>query len=232
MMPTEDRPSPPSTAPRLMTVYHPPKGAPTVLHRDEDLVFVEKPSGLLSVPGKPAAHWDCVEHRVREAYPGALLIHRLDLETSGVMVFALNPRAQKLINGQFERRLVEKTYIARVAGRVAQDSGEIDLPLIADWPRRPMQKVCHQTGKPARTRWQVLAREDEATRLALYPETGRSHQLRVHLKEIGHPILGDPFYAPEELYQAVSRLQLHAASLSVRHPRDGACCRVDAPVPF
>ena len=218
--------------PRLMTEYTPPEGPLAVLHRDEDLVFVDKPSGLLSVPGKPAEHWDCLEHRVRQAYPQALLIHRLDLETSGVMVFALNPRAQRIINGQFERRVVQKTYIARVAGRVAEDEGEIDLPLTADWPRRPMQKVCHQTGKPSRTRWRVLEREGDATRLELRPETGRSHQLRVHLKEMGHPILGDPFYAPEEIYRVVPRLHLHALSLELRQPDGGDWLRIEATCPF
>ena len=212
--------------PRLMTEYRPPEGALVVLHRDADLVFVDKPSGLLSVPGKPAAHWDCLEHRVRQAFPQALLIHRLDLETSGVMVFALNARAQKIINGQFEKRIVKKTYLARVAGQVDGDAGEIDLPLIADWPRRPMQKVCHQTGKPAVTRWRVLAREAGTTRLELTPETGRSHQLRVHLKELGHPILGDPFYAPEDVYRAVDRLQLHAHALELRRPEGGDWLRV------
>ena len=218
--------------PRLMTEYRPPEGPLAVLHADDDLVFVDKASGLLSVPGKPADHWDCLEHRVRQAYAQALLIHRLDMETSGVMVFALNPRAQRIINGQFERRVVQKTYVARVAGQLAADEGEIDLPLIADWPRRPMQKVCFETGKPSRTRWRVIERETDATRLELSPETGRSHQLRVHLKEIGHPILGDPFYAPEEIYRAVPRLELHASRLALRHPDGGDWLQVNAPCPF
>jgi len=218
--------------PRLMTRYAPPEGPVVVLHRDEDLLIVDKPSGLLSVPGKPLEHRDCLEARVVAAFPEALLIHRLDLETSGVMVFALNPRAQKLINRQFERRIVKKTYVARVAGRVPEDSGEIDLPLIADWPNRPLQKVCFDTGKPARTRWRVLEREDGATRLELKPETGRSHQLRVHLKEIGHPILGDPFYASEDVWRAAPRLQLHARQLDLRHPKDGAWVSYAAACPF
>jgi len=215
-----------------MTRYAPSEGPVSVLHRDEDLLIVDKPSGLLSVPGKPQEHRDCLEARVKAAFPEALLIHRLDLETSGVMVFALNPRAQKLINRQFERRIVQKTYLARVAGLVSEDAGEIDLPLIADWPNRPLQKVCHETGKPARTRWRVLAREAAATRLELHPETGRSHQLRVHLKEIGHPILGDPFYAPEGVFSAAPRLQLHAERLDLRHPQDGAWVSYAAPCPF
>ena len=218
--------------PRLMTSYEPPEEPLHVLHHDAELVFVDKPCGLLSVPGKPAEHWDCLEHRVRLAFPDALLIHRLDMETSGVMVFARTPEAQRRLNRQFEKRAVRKTYLAQVAGVVAQDTGEVDLPLIADWPRRPMQKVCHETGKPSRTLWKVLDRTDTTTRLELTPETGRSHQLRVHLKEIGHPILGDPFYAPEEIYHAAPRLLLHAARLELYHPNDSAWTSVEAICPF
>lgn len=217
---------------RLMTRYSPPVDPLAVIHRDDDLLLVDKPSGLLSVPGKPAEHADCLEARVRAAYPEALLIHRLDMETSGVMVFAMNRNAQKGINRQFEKRVVRKTYIARVAGRVAEDAGEIDLPLIADWPRRPLQKVCHESGKPAVTRWRVLEREAGATRVELKPETGRSHQLRVHMAEIGHPILGDPFYAPDDIWRAADRLQLHAAVLELRHPDGGAWQRYEASLPF
>ena len=215
-----------------MTEYRPPEGPVAVLHRDDDLLIVSKPSGLLSVPGKPEAHRDCLLSRVEAMAPGALLIHRLDLETSGVMVFALNRRAQRLINGQFERRIVEKTYIARVDGRVAEDAGRIELPLIADWPNRPMQKVCFETGKAAVTGWEVDRREPGATRLVLTPETGRSHQLRVHLREIGHPILGDPFYAPPEVRDRVDRLQLHAARLRLRHPEEGRWITFSVPSPF
>ena len=218
--------------PRLMTDYSPPTDPLTILHVDSDLLLVDKPSGLLSVPGKPEAHRDCLEARVRTAYPQALLIHRLDMETSGIMVFALNPRAQRIINRQFEQRVVRKTYIARVAGHVPGEAGEIDLPLIADWPNRPLQKVCHDTGKPARTRWQMLNREPDATRLELTPETGRSHQLRVHLKELGHPILGDNFYAPPEVRDAAPRLQLHALTLDLRHPDGGDWKTWTAPCPF
>jgi tRNA pseudouridine32 synthase/23S rRNA pseudouridine746 synthase len=147
-------------------------------------------------------------------------------------VVLLNRRAQRLINGQFERRIVRKTYIARVAGAPDADEGEIDLPLIADWPNRPLQKVCFETGKPSRTRWRVLEREQGAARLELHPETGRSHQIRVHLKEIGHPILGDPFYAPEAIFAAAPRLQLHAERLDLRHPSDGRWVAYRAPCPF
>ncbi|MEL6477858.1 MAG: pseudouridine synthase [Pseudomonadota bacterium] len=218
--------------PRLMTRYAPPDAPLRVLHRDEEVMVVVKPSGLLSVPGKPEAHRDCLLDRVVALAPEALLIHRLDLETSGVMVFACNRRAQRLLNGQFERRIVEKAYIARVAGRMEAARGEIDLPLIADWPNRPLQKVCRETGKPAHTAWETLAEETEATRLRLHPRTGRSHQLRVHLSAIGHPILGDPFYADDSIWQRADRLQLHAESLRFRHPSDGAWTGFSDPAPF
>ncbi|MEM9045739.1 MAG: pseudouridine synthase [Pseudomonadota bacterium] len=218
--------------PRLMERYLPPTGPLKLIHQDDELLLVEKPSGLLSVRGKPEAHWDCLEYRVREEDPAALLIHRLDLETSGIMVFARNRRAQKIINGQFERRVVEKTYVARVMGSVVGESGSIDLPLTADWPNRPMQKVCHEKGKPSVTDWRVLSRDRCVSRLELLPRTGRSHQLRVHLKEIGHPILGDPFYAPEDAYLAADRLQLHAHRLRLRHPSDGSWRTWESPVPF
>lgn len=216
-------------APRLMTVYEPPTDPLRVIHLDEELLLVSKPSGLLSVPGKPEAHRDCLHTRVEAAYPEALLIHRLDLETSGIMVFAMNKRAQKLINGQFERRIVQKTYIARVEGQVAKDEGLIELPLIADWPNRPMQKVCFETGKPASTDWSVMAREASATRMHLKPKTGRSHQLRVHMKELGHPIIGDSFYGT---VTGGERLQLHAETLHLRHPRDGEWVAFTDPCPF
>ncbi|MEM7090621.1 MAG: pseudouridine synthase [Pseudomonadota bacterium] len=218
--------------PRLMTFYTPPDDPLEIVHRDDDLLLVNKPSGLLCVPGKPETHRDCLESRIKAEIPDALLVHRLDLETSGIMVFAMNKRAQRIINRQFEQRVVRKTYEATVAGVVSADGGEIDLPLIADWPRRPLQKVCFESGKPSRTRWRVARRDSRATHLLLFPETGRSHQLRVHLKEIGHPIIGDPFYAPEEIYRASSRLLLHASKLDLRHPADGEWAAWEVACPF
>lgn len=212
--------------------YRPPEGPLAVLHRDDDLLLVDKPSGLLSVPGKTAALRDCLEARVRATYPQALTVHRLDLGTSGVMVFAMNRRAQRILGGQFERRIVRKTYHARVAGRLAEDEGRIDLPLTADWPLRPKQRVCHRTGRAAVTIWRVLAREAGTSLLDLRPETGRSHQLRVHLQAIGHPILGDALYDSGETREGVSRLQLHATELSLRHPADGSWFRCRSPRPF
>jgi tRNA pseudouridine32 synthase/23S rRNA pseudouridine746 synthase len=211
---------------------HEPGAGLHVLHQDAHILVFDKPSGLLSVPAKPPGPQDCLHARAVAAIPDALLIHRLDMETSGVMVFARSRLAQRHLNWQFERRQVRKTYVARVAGRVEADEGRVELPLIADWPNRPRQMVCFQRGKPAVTDWRVLAREAAATRLELRPLTGRSHQLRVHCRALGHPILGDPFYADPAALAAAPRLQLHAAALSFRHPDGGAWVEFTAPVPF
>lgn len=212
--------------------YNPPAVPLDVIHCDNSLLLVNKPAGLLSVPGKSPEHRDCLETRVKAAFASALLVHRLDMDTSGVMVFAMSPKAQRHLGLQFERRHVEKCYVADVWGRVAQDEGEVDLPLIADWPNRPLQKVCSATGKPALTRWKVFRRGVNTTRVQLFPKTGRSHQLRVHMKEIGHPILGDRFYATGGARAASDRLRLHAESLSIFHPEGGERHRFEAPCPF
>jgi len=195
-----------------------------VLHCDDDILVLAKPSGLLSVPGKAPEHSDCLEQRAREAYPNATTVHRLDKDTSGVMVMALNRKAHRHLGLQFEKRMTGKLYIARVWGNVAQDNGKIDLPLICDWPNRPRQMVDHERGKSAQTDWKVLEREASATRLHLTPHTGRSHQLRVHMLALGHPILGDVLYAQGDALTAAERLQLHAAELSFFHPHDGRRC--------
>ena len=164
-----------------MSDYNPPDVPLNVLHEDYELVVVSKPEGLLSVPGKGVHLADCLLTRVQEAFPTALLVHRLDRDTSGVMVFAQTPHAQRHLSMQFEKRVVKKTYIARIAGHLAPKKGEVDLPLIVDWERRPMQKVCHATGKPALTEWRVVRYGDGETRVRLMPKTGLSHQLRVHM---------------------------------------------------
>lgn len=212
--------------------YDPPLAPLEILHRDAALLLVNKPAGLLSVPGKSPAHRDCLESRVKAAYPEALLVHRLDMDTSGVMVFAMTKAAQRHLGLQFERRHLEKTYIAEVWGSLPGDSGEIDLPMIVDWPNRPLQKICHDSGKPALTRWQVICRVRDRTRLRLTPKTGRSHQLRLHLKALGHPILGDRFYADGAALAAADRLMLHAESLTLFHPEGGAKQRFECPCPF
>ncbi len=211
--------------------YLPPTQELEVLHLDDDLIVVSKPSGLLSVPGKDPAHQDCLELRVKALHPNALLVHRLDMDTSGVMVFAGNPQAQRHLGLQFERRHLEKTYEALVWGQPT-DEGVVRLPLIVDWPNRPLQKVCHETGRPAETYWKVLERFKDHTRVELAPKTGRSHQLRVHMLEIGHPILGDRFYANGEALAASRRLCLHARKLRLRHPTGGAWVEFEEPTPF
>lgn len=214
-------------------VYQPPQDkALVVVHHDDDLLLINKPSGLLSVPGKAADHADCLEARVKAAFPQALLVHRLDLDTSGIMVFAMNSAAQRHLGLQFERRHIEKRYVARVAGTVTTPIGQIDLPLICDWPNRPLQKVDWDVGKWAQTRFQVIKRETNATRLALFPKTGRSHQLRVHCMALGHEILGDPFYANRDAFEAASRLQLHAEAISLFHPTGGARISFNVAAPF
>lgn len=203
-----------------------------IVHVDTQLIVLDKPSGLLSVPAKPPGPADCLEARARTVFPDALLVHRLDRDTSGLMLFARTRLAQRHLNWQFERRQVGKAYVARVAGCVAGASGRIELPLICDWPNRPRQMVCHVRGRPAQTDWRVLEREPEVTRVALQPRTGRSHQLRVHMAATGHPILGDPFYAPPSVLAAADRLQLHAEGLSLRHPDGGAWVEFHTPAPF
>lgn len=211
--------------------YSPPDTPIEILHEDAQLLVVNKPSGLLSVPGRGAHLADCLLARVQAAFPQALLVHRLDRDTSGVMVFALTPHAQRHLGLQFERRQVKKAYLARLWGRLEPKRGEVDLPLIVDWPNRPRQKVCHETGRPALTEWRVLRHEGETTRVRLMPKTGRSHQLRVHMRALGHPILGDPFYA-EGPARDFPRLFLHSEELRLRHPEGGIGMRFRAPAPF
>lgn len=214
-----------------MEPYAPPPGPPVVLHADHELLFVDKPAGLLSVPGKGPELADCLLARVQAAFPQALLVHRLDRDTSGVMVFALTPHAQRHLGLQFEKRHARKTYVALVAGHPEGRAGSIDLPLTVDWPNRPLQKVCHDTGRPAQTDWRVQRREGAATRMRLMPRTGRSHQLRVHMRELGHPILGDSLYATGPARDH-PRLMLHAQTLRLRHPDGGKGITVSAGCPF
>jgi len=173
---------------------------------------------------------DCLIERVRRVFPTVLLVHRLDRDTSGVMVFALTPLAQRHLGWQFEERTTRKTYIARLWGEMAEKEGTVDLPLKVDWPNRPKQ-IVHPEGRPAITRWKALKRGNNETRVRLFPETGRSHQLRVHMATLGHPILGDPFYADGPA-QDHERLMLHAESLQVRHPDGGRPFKVTSPAPF
>jgi tRNA pseudouridine32 synthase/23S rRNA pseudouridine746 synthase len=210
--------------------YTPPQDPLDVIHEDAELLLVNKPHGLLSVPGKGAHLADCLIARVQKAFPTALLVHRLDRDTSGVMVFALTKAAQRHLGLQFEKRHTKKTYVALVHGEVTEKSGTIDLPLIVDWPNRPLQHVNFETGKPALTEWRRGPVKDGTTRMRLFPKTGRSHQLRVHMKELGHPIIGDPFYS--ENWQDHPRMMLHAESLKLRHPEGGRGMEFKAKAPF
>ncbi|SOB94961.1 pseudouridine synthase [Rhodobacter maris] len=212
--------------------YFPPAEPPRILHADHEILVVDKQSGLLSVPGKGAHKADCLIERLKGAFPQVLLVHRLDADTSGVIVFALTPHAQRHLGLQFEHRQTKKHYLARLWGHLDPKAGQVDLPLCVDWPNRPRQHVNHEIGKPAQTDWRVLRHEPEGTtRVRLTPLTGRSHQLRVHMLSLGHPILGDPLYADGPA-RDFPRLMLHAESLRLRHPDGGQFMTFTAPCPF
>lgn len=215
----------------MSDIYNPPNDPLVILLDDHQLLFVDKPPGLLSVPGKGEHLADCLLRRVQAVFPQALLVHRLDRDTSGVMVFALTHHAQRHLGLQFEKRQTRKVYVARVWGEMQEGEGIVDLPIAADWPNRPLQKIDHETGRSAVTEWKVIRRKPQETRVRLMPQTGRSHQLRVHMKALGHPILGDPFYATGPARDA-ERLMLHAYSLRVRHPDGGRGVIIKAKVPF
>jgi tRNA pseudouridine32 synthase/23S rRNA pseudouridine746 synthase len=210
--------------------YDPPDTPLDILHEDAAILVLNKPAGLLTVPGKLADRQDCLIARLRAARWDALVVHRLDCDTSGVIIFARTKPAQGFLGQEFEQRRAEKTYVARVRGEVLGDSGRIDLPIGSDWDYRPRQKVTPD-GRPAVTDWQVIDRRPGETRVRLTPLTGRSHQLRVHMLALGHPILGDQIYAPETLRDH-KRLMLHAETLTLGHPLTGERRRFEAAVPF
>ena len=203
-----------------------------VLYRDDDLLIVNKPHLLLSVPGRHPINRDSLIGRLARRYPGVAAVHRLDLDTSGLLVVPLHRGALSALGRAFQQRAVEKRYIAVVWGNPSADSGEIDLPIARDWHNRPRQKICADTGKPSLTRWRVLARGEDRAMLALDPITGRSHQLRIHLRELGHPILGCDMYAHPEALAASPRLLLHATRLAFDHPRTGARLSAICPPAF
>ena len=211
-------------------VYQPTAEQPRLIHDDDQILVVDKPAGLLSVPGRGEDRADCLIARLRTAFPTVLLVHRLDLDTSGVMVFALTPHAQKHLGQQFERRSVKKSYLARVFGRLEPREGVVDAPLMVDWPNRPRQ-IIHPEGRPARTGWRVIRATEAETRVRLTPVTGRSHQLRVHMQSLGHPILGDPLYATGAAADH-PRLMLHAETLRLRHPDSNVTMSFSAEAPF
>lgn len=188
------------------------------IYADDQLVVVNKPAGLLSVPGRGPDKQDCLWHRVQQQYPTARIVHRLDQATSGLMVLALNADSHRALSIQFQERIPEKRYQAVVQGEPVQNEGEVDLPLRCDWERRPRQMVDFEQGKPALTRWRCIERLGDRSRMLLFPHTGRSHQLRVHMLAMGHPILGDEFYAPPAALELAPRLLLHAEHLGFKHP--------------
>lgn len=190
----------------------------SVIYQDDEILILNKPSGLLTVPGKNPKHADCLESRACEKFPGAKIVHRLDMDTSGLIVMGLNKIAHRHLSLQFQNRNVEKAYEALVPGPMQEKSGNIDLPLICDWPNRPKQMVDHEHGKKSLTEWHLIEHQQNISRIHLIPHTGRSHQLRVHLMSIGHPILGDRFYASDEIYQMRNRLCLHSKKLTIMHP--------------
>ncbi|MBL4941296.1 MAG: bifunctional tRNA pseudouridine(32) synthase/23S rRNA pseudouridine(746) synthase RluA [Colwellia sp.] len=229
-------------------IYQPPMTPYlNIIFQDEDIIVLDKSSGLLSVPGRLPEHQDCLQNRVQRVLPTATIVHRLDMATSGLIIMALNKPAHVAISRQFEQRKTKKCYIARVFGHVKEQQGSIDLPLICDWPNRPKQKVDYENGKQSLTHYQVLAYSDvnsennhsvngssgeQSTLVELTPITGRSHQLRVHMLALGHPILGDRLYAHEQALTVSPRLQLHARNLSLAHPVTGELLTFNAPCPF
>ena len=205
-------------------IYQPPMTPYLdIVYQDNDIVVLNKPSGLLTVPGRLPEHQDCLQNRVLKVLPSATVVHRLDMATSGIILMALNKPAHVAISRQFEKRLTQKSYIARVFGKIAESQGSVKEPLICDWPNRPKQKVDYEHGKAALSHYSVLSyRENDddhiTTLVELTPVTGRSHQLRVHMLSLGHPILGDRLYAHEQALTCSNRLQLHAKMLQISHP--------------
>ncbi len=204
-----------------------------IVHQDDALLIVEKPSLLLSVPGRAEDNRDCLITRLQEnGYPEARIVHRLDWETSGLLVLARDPDSHRELSRQFHDRETEKAYTALCWGEPAQDSGKIELPLRYDPPTKPRHVVDHKLGRHALTFWQVLERHSHFSRVELTPITGRSHQLRVHMLTIGHPLLGDRLYAHPKAMQAHSRLCLHASQLALTHPISGQRLHFTSPAPF
>ena len=207
-----------------------------LVHGDDGLVVVDKPAGMLSVPGRGDDKQDCMARRVQDRFPDSLVVHRLDQPTSGLLVFGRGSAMQRSLSMEFESRRVHKRYVAVVAGQLdaSTDWSAIDLPLAADWPNRPRQRVDRERGKPSLTRWRATGPGPIAgtTRVELEPVTGRSHQLRVHLQAIGHPILGDALYGPAEVQAMAPRLLLHATALQLAHPATGEPLAFASPAPF
>ncbi len=212
-----------------MTPYIPPHdNGPELIYADEYLLAVNKPAGLLSVPGRGTDKQDSQATRIQKVFADALIVHRLDMATSGLLVFARGHYMQRRLSELFRERLVTKSYVAIASGKVASECGEINMPIVADWPERPRRRIDEKLGKPSLTRYQVLLQKDDNTRIALEPVTGRTHQLRVHLLAIGHPIVGDALYGG----QPAERLMLHAHGLDFVHPVTDSQIRLISEPPF
>ena len=207
---------------------------PTIVHVDECMIVLDKPPGLLSVPGRGPAHSDSLATRVQAAFSDARIVHRLDMATSGLLVMARGLEMERRLSIAFQQRHVEKRYLAVVAGQPSPEAGEIALPLIADWPNRPRQKVDFENGKPSLTHYTLLSHDaaQDSSRVDLRPHTGRSHQLRVHMMAIDHPILGDELYGDPDSRRAAERLLLHATELTLPHPLTGAPLHFVSTPPF
>jgi tRNA pseudouridine32 synthase/23S rRNA pseudouridine746 synthase len=218
------------------TPYHPPEHRGlSILHLSASLIVVDKPSGLLCVPGRGVGKEDCLSRRVQAEFPDALIVHRLDMGTSGIVVMARGAKAQRELSIQFQERQVHKRYQALVDGQwTATPAGEIALPICVDWPSRPKRKVDHTMGRPSVTRYRVLdnGAAQAVSRIELEPMTGRTHQLRVHMEAMGHPILGDDFYGTPASCAKAGRLMLHACELTLGDPETGLPLRVECPQPF
>ena len=227
--------SPPSSLPPFapQSAVVPP--GISIIYQDNELLVLNKPAGLLSVPGRGEDKQDCLSSRVQAQFADALVVHRLDMATSGLLVMARGLEAQRAVSAAFERRLVAKRYVAVVAGMLPVDEAWqcIDLPILVDWPRRPLRTI-HAQGQASQTRWRCVAHDtqNQTSRLELEPLTGRSHQLRVHLQALGHPILGDALYAPPAVQAQAPRLLLHACALGLAHPTSGAPLHWDCPADF
>lgn len=214
-------------------IYQPPLDPYLdVVYQDDAVLVLNKPSGLLSVPGRQEIHQDSLQSRAQQQFPSATTVHRLDMETSGLMVMALNKASHVSLSRQFEQRQIKKRYVARVFGCLNSDTGVVEVPLICDWPNRPKQKVDFDGGKSALTHWSVLNREQQTTLVELLPVTGRSHQLRVHMLHIGHPIVGDQLYAEGSALAWSPKLQLHSQAITFSHPDSGELLSFNLPASF
>ncbi|WP_319381410.1 RluA family pseudouridine synthase [Thiomicrorhabdus sp.] len=201
-----------------------------VLYADQDLLIANKPSGLLSVPGRGLEKQLSLQTLLETHYPGIRIVHRLDMDTSGLMVLAMNADAHRHLSRQFQERQTSKSYLAICSGKPSQNRGTVNLPMRCDWERRPLQMIDFRLGKSARTDWQVLEQtRTEHFLVSLTPITGRSHQLRLHMKSLGHPILGDNLYADRYSLIQAKRLMLHAHQLAFRHPATGAWMHFQSP---